>query len=76
MADIIAAAMEDCRMSMMESSKPIQVEEGIGCFTCGRQCILHKDEDGLFRTELDPLPNDINELPGSQVCRNQVPTLS
>lgn len=41
--------------------------------TCGGQHVLHKDEDGLLRGQLDALADDVHELPHCQVRGHQVP---
>jgi hypothetical protein len=35
--------------------------------TCWWQHILHKDEDGLLGTQLDPLADHVHKLPDSQI---------
>jgi hypothetical protein len=39
-----------------------------------RQCVLHKDKDGLFWAKLNPLPNHIDKLANSKISRDKVPT--
>lgn len=43
--------------------------------TCWGKNVLDKDEDGLLRTQLDALANDIDKLADSEVRWNQVPAV-
>ena len=37
-----------------------------------RQDLIHEDEDGLLRAELDALADDVNELANCEICGNEV----
>ena len=37
--------------------------------TCWWKSVLHKDEDSLLSTELDSLPNNVDELPNCKISR-------
>ena len=37
-----------------------------------RQDLIDEDEDGLLRGELDPLPDDVDELPDGEICWYEV----
>lgn len=37
------------------------------------QGAIHKDEDGLFWAQLDPLPHHIDKLANGEVGRDKVP---
>merc|ERR1719359_168351 len=40
--------------------------------SCGGQNVVHKDEDGLLRTELDTLADNVDKLPDSEICGHEV----
>lgn len=44
----------------------------ISLLTCWRQSVIDKDKDGLWSTELDPLPHHINKLTNSQISWDKV----
>lgn len=39
---------------------------------CWRQNLVDEDVDGLLGGQLDPLSDDVDELPDCEVCGNQV----
>jgi hypothetical protein len=41
--------------------------------SCWWKRVLHKDEDRLLSTELDPLPHNVHELSNGKVSRDKVP---
>jgi hypothetical protein len=41
--------------------------------TCWWKSVLHKDEDSLLSTELDSLPNNVDELSNRKISRDEVP---
>lgn len=40
--------------------------------SCGRQHLVHEDEDGLLGRKLDTLADHVNELPDGEVCWYEV----
>ncbi len=55
----------------LQSSNVFDIFEVLNCWG---QNIIDKYEDGLFRTQLDALSNDMNKLAYSQICWDQIPT--
>lgn len=39
---------------------------------CWWKCVLHKDENRLLSTELDPLANNVDKLPNCKISGHQV----
>ena len=37
-----------------------------------RQDLIHEDEDGFLRRELDALSDNVDELADGEVCRHQI----
>ena len=37
-----------------------------------RQDLIHEDEDGLLRRELDALADHVDELPDREICRDKI----
>lgn len=38
----------------------------------GGKYLVHEDEDGLLRGQLDPFPDHVNELAYGEICRDEV----
>ena len=64
------------KFGILGRTKCIPVAAAETDFTCGRQDVLHKHEDGLLWADLYPLTNNVHKLTHGQICRDEVPEQS